>query len=203
MTETSPLANSDFSESTLRKSGSVGPAVADTEEKIVDVENPYKTLPFGEPGELMIRGPQVTKGYFNDDEATLETLTKDGWIHTGDIARMDPEGYVWILDRKKELIKYKGFQVPPADLEGVLQEHPDILDAAVIGKPDEESGEIPKAFVVKNPDSGLTENDIIDFIADKVATFKQIREVEFTDSIPRNPSGKILRRLLRNPSGAN
>lgn len=203
MTETSPLANSDFSESILRKSGSVGPAVADTEEKIVDVENPDKTLPFGEPGELMIRGPQVMKGYFNDDEATLETLTKDGWIHTGDIARMDPEGYVWILDRKKELIKYKGFQVPPADLEGVLQEHPDILDAAVIGKPDEESGEIPKAFVVKIPDSGLTENDIIDFIADKVATFKQIREVEFTDSIPRNPSGKILRRLLRYRSGAN
>ena len=173
---------------------------ADTEEKIVNVENEELLLPPGEIGELMVRGPQVMKGYFNNPEATEETLTSDGWIHTGDIARMDEEGYVWILDRKKELIKYKGFQVPPAELEGLLVEHPEILDAAVIGKLDEESGEIPKAFVVKNKDSEITAIEIMSFVAEKVSTFKQIREVEFVDTIPKNPSGKILRRLLRNPN---
>jgi len=200
MTETSPLTNADFAEPELTKPGSIGPAAADTEEKIVDVEDEELLLPPGEIGELMVRGPQVMKGYFNNLEATEETLTSDGWIHTGDIARMDGEGYVWILDRKKELIKYKGFQVPPAELEGLLVEHPEILDAAVIGKLDEESGEIPKAFVVKNKDSEITALEVMSFVAEKVSTFKQIREVEFVDAIPKNPSGKILRRLLRDPN---
>ena len=110
---------------------------------------------------------------------------------------MDEEGYVWILDRKKELIKYKGFQVPPAELEGLLIEHPEISDAAVIGKPDKESGEIPKAFVVKSAGSNISENEIMSFVSSKVSTFKQVREVEFVEAIPKNPSGKILRRLLK------
>ena len=110
---------------------------------------------------------------------------------------MDEEGYVWILDRKKELIKYKGFQVPPAELEGLLIEHPEISDAAVIGKPDKESGEIPKAFVVKSAGSNISENEIISFVSSKVSTFKHVREVEFVEAIPKNPSGKILRRLLK------
>ena len=148
----------------------------------------------------MIRGPQVMMGYYNNPDATAETLTEDGWIHTGDIASMDSEGYVWILDRKKELIKYKGFQVPPAELEGLLLQHPDINDAAVIGKVDQDSGEIPKAYVVKSMDSNLSESDVIDFISGKVATYKEIREVEFIDSVPKNPSGKILRRVLRDNS---
>ena len=137
------------------------------------------------------------KGYFNNPEATQETITLDGWLHTGDIGKMDEDGYVWILDRKKELIKYKGFQVPPAELEGLLIEHPEISDAAVIGKPDEESGEIPKAFVVKTKGSNISEDAVMSFVSSKVATFKYVREVEFIDAIPKNASGKILRRLLK------
>jgi len=200
MTETSPLTNADFAESNFTKPGSIGPATADTEQKIVDVDDPRSILPEDTPGELMIRGPQVMMGYYNNPGATAETLTEDGWIHTGDIASMDSEGYVWILDRKKELIKYKGFQVPPAELEGLLLQHPDINDAAVIGKVDQDSGEIPKAYVVKSLDSHLSESDVIDFISGKVATYKEIREVEFIDSVPKNPSGKILRRVLRDNS---
>ena len=134
MPETSPLTNADFSETGFTNPGSIGPATADTEQKIVAVDDPQLILPADTPGELMIRGPQVMLGYYNNLEATSETLTEDGWIHTGDIASMDAEGYVWILDRKKELIKYKGFQVPPAELEGLLLQHPEITDAAVIGK---------------------------------------------------------------------
>jgi acyl-CoA synthetase (AMP-forming)/AMP-acid ligase II len=138
-----------------------------------------------EIGELMLRGPQVMKGYYNNAQATADTLTEDGWLHTGDIVRMDSDRYVYVLDRKKELIKYKGFQVPPAELEGVLLEHPGISDAAVIGKLDDESGEIPKAFVVRSPDSEVSDADVMAFVAGKVATFKHIREVEFIDAIPK------------------
>ena len=136
------------------------------------------------------------QGYFNDPESTAETLTKDGWLHTGDIARMDENGYVWIVDRKKELIKYKGFQVPPAELEGLLLEHDSVADCAVIGKPDEESGEVPKAFVVPVNGTSPEASELIAFVSSNVASFKQIREVEFVDAIPKNPSGKILRRIL-------
>ena len=144
----------------------------------------------------MVRGPQVMKGYYNNAQATKETIEEDGWMHTGDIVRMDSDGYAWVLDRKKELIKYKGFQVPPAELEGLLLEHPSVVDAAVIGKSDVESGEIPKAFVVKRQGDEVSDEDLMGFVAEKVATFKRIREVEFVDAIPKNPSGKILRRVL-------
>ena len=197
MTESSPVTNIDFTEPGLMKAGSIGPAVANTEEKIVDTEDPGKQLGPGEIGELMVRGPQVMLGYFNNPEATEETLTEDGWLHTGDIGQMDEDGYVWVLDRKKELIKYNGFQVPPAELEGLLIEHPEIADAAVIGKPDEASGEIPKAFVVKTTGSNISEDAVMSFIASKVSTFKHVKEVEFIEAIPKNPSGKILRRLLK------
>jgi len=197
MTESSPVTNIDYTEPGLMKAGSIGPAVANTEEKIVDTEDPDKQLGPDEVGELMVRGPQVMLGYFNNPQATEETLTNDGWLHTGDIGKMDEEGYVWVLDRKKELIKYNGFQVPPAELEGLLIEHPEIADAAVIGKPDEESGEIPKAFVVKTAGSDISEDAVMSFVASKVSTFKHVREVEFIDAIPKNPSGKILRRLLK------
>ena len=136
------------------------------------------------------------KGYFDDPDSTAETLTDDGWLHTGDIARMDPDGYIWIVDRKKELIKYKGFQVPPAELEGLLLEHEAVADCAVIGKLDEESGEVPKAFVVRTEGSSVDGYELMQFVAERVATFKQLREVEFIDAIPKNPSGKILRRVL-------
>ena len=196
MTESSPVTNADFIESHLIRHGSIGPAMPDTEEKVVDLNTGESELQFGEIGELLVRGPQVMKGYYNNQAATAETLSEDGWLHTGDIVRMDADGYVWVLDRKKELIKYKGFQVPPAELEGVLLEHPGIVDAAVIGKDDLESGEIPKAFVVTSQGIELSAEDVMSFVAGKVATFKHVREVEFTDAIPKNPSGKILRRTL-------
>ena len=145
---------------------------------------------------MLVRGPQVMKGYYNNNEATRETIDGDGWLHTGDIVRMNEQGCVWILDRKKELIKYKGFQVPPAELEGLLLEHPAIVDAAVVPKPDTESGEVPKAFVVARQGVEVSGEDVMSFVASRVATFKHVREVEFIDAIPKNPSGKILRRML-------
>ncbi|MFP6570291.1 MAG: AMP-binding protein [Dehalococcoidia bacterium] len=196
MTEASPVTNLDFADVERGLPGSVGPATADTEQKVVDLDSGTTELPVGEEGELLIRGPQIMKGYFDDPEATTETLTSDGWLHTGDIARVDENGYVWIVDRKKELIKYSGFQVPPAELEGLLLEHHGVADCAVIAKPDEQSGEIPKAFVVRAKGSSVDEEELIAFVAERVATFKQVREVEFIEAIPKNPSGKILRRLL-------
>ena len=195
LTETSPVTNSDYIDERMRP-GAVGPPLPDTEERIVDLESGMREMPRGELGELLIRGPQVMKGYFNQPEATAETITPDGWLHTGDIASMDDDGYVRIVDRKKELIKYKGFQVAPAELEAVLLEHPAVADAAVIPKPDAEAGEVPKAFVVAKPDATPSPDELMAFVAERVATFKQVREVEFTDAIPKNASGKLLRRVL-------
>ena len=135
-------------------------------------------------------------GYYYNAEASSEIPRADGWLRTGDIVRMDKDSYLWILDRKKELIKYKGFQVPPAELEGLLLEHPAIADAAVIGKADVEAGEIPKAFVVQKAGAEISAEDVMSFVAGKLASFKHVREVEFIDAIPKNPSGKILRRVL-------
>ncbi len=204
MTELSPVATIDYIEADMMTAGSVGTAIADTDLRVVDLDAGDTDLPVGEVGELLVRGPQVMKGYYNNAEATAETITPDGWLHTGDIVRMNADGCVWVLDRKKELIKYKGFQVPPAELEGLLLEHPSIADAAVIGVPDEESGEVPKAFVVRSQDAALTADEVVAFVAERVATFKHIRAVQFTDAIPKNPSGKILRRVLaeqENPAG--
>ncbi len=144
----------------------------------------------------MIHGPQIMRGYWNRPEETADTITQDGWLRTGDIAQADDEGYVYIVDRKKELIKYKGYQVPPAELEALLMEHPAVADAAVIPKPDTEGGEIPKAFVVLEPTEKATDEEIMQFIADRVAPYKKVRELEFVDTIPKSLSGKILRREL-------
>jgi acyl-CoA synthetase (AMP-forming)/AMP-acid ligase II len=148
----------------------------------------------GEPGELLIRGPQVMKGYLNNPAATKQAIDPDGWLHTGDIARLEPDGSLRIVDRIKELIKYKGYQIAPAELEGLLLTHPAIADAAVIGLPDEEAGELPKAFVV--PSRPITPDDVTEYVAERVAPYKKIRAVEIIDEIPKAPSGKILRRLL-------
>ena len=196
MTELSPASHIDFMDPQRNRPGSVGPLTPDTEQKIVDLETGDTEVAPGEPGELLVRGPQVMKGYFNNPQATAETITSDGWLRTGDIVRADEDGYIWILDRKKELIKYKGFQVPPAELEGLLLGHPAVADAAVIGIQDEESGEVPKAFVVIKEGQSPSAEEIMEYIAGQVATFKQIRQVQFVDAIPKNPSGKILRRVL-------
>ena len=196
LTETSPVTNADFIEPHLTRPGSIGPAMPDTDEKVVDLETGESEVRPSETGELLIRGPQVMKGYYDNLQATAEAITEDGWLRTGDIVRMDADGYVWVLDRKKELIKYKGFQVPPAEIEGVLLEHDGIAEAAVIGKADLEAGEVPKAFVVRKPGAEVTADQVMDFVATRLATFKHVREVEFIDAVPKNPSGKILRRSL-------
>ncbi|MGK2929564.1 MAG: AMP-binding enzyme, partial [Acidimicrobiales bacterium] len=132
-----------------------------------------------------------------NDEATRNTIDSDGWLHTGDVAEVDEDGHFYIVDRVKELIKFKGFQVPPAELEALLLTHPAIADVAVIGVPDDEAGELPKAFVVVAAGQELGEQDVKDFVAGKVANYKQIRQVEFIAEIPKSASGKILRRVLR------
>jgi long-chain acyl-CoA synthetase len=174
---------------------SVGLRISDEEEKIVDLATGKECAP-GEVGELLVRGPHVMRGYWKAPEETAEAL-RDGWLHTGDIARRDADGYVYIVDRKKEMIKYKGFGVAPAELEAVLHEHPAVADCAVVGKPDPEAGEIPKAFVVLKPGTSASADEILRFVESKVAGYKKIRAVEFVDAIPKNPSGKILRRLLK------
>ena len=194
MTELSPISHAtppgNF------KPGSIGLTVANTEIRIVDSDS-GEDMPIDAEGELWIRGPQVMKGYLNNPEATAEAVDEEGWLHTGDVARIDGDGHVYIVDRLKELIKVKGFQVAPAELEALLVEHPQITDAAVVGRPDDESGEVPLAFVVAGPDSALDEQAVKDYVADHVATYKHLGEVRFAEAIPKSASGKILRRELR------
>ncbi len=178
------------------KPGSVGVALPQTEVMIV---NPETGESQGEDvdGEVWVRGPQVMKGYLNDDAATAATLDSDGWLHTGDVGHMDSDGHLYVVDRLKELIKYKGFQVPPAELEALLLTHPKVADAAVIGIPDEEAGELPAGFVVLQPGAEATAAEIQEFVAGQTATYKHIRRITFVDAIPKSASGKILRRVLR------
>lgn len=177
------------------RSGSVGVTAPNTESRIVDPVS-GRDLGTGEEGELWVRGPQVMTGYLNNPTATAETIDGDGWLHTGDIARIDADGHLWIVDRLKELIKYKGFQVPPAELEALLLTHPTVADAAVVGRPDDEAGEIPVGFVVLKPGCEATEQELCEFVASQTASYKQLRHLSFIDSVPKSPSGKILRRML-------
>lgn len=178
---------------------SVGRPGANTEAKIVLLDDPnmYGVGP-NVTGELWVRGPQIMKGYHNNDKATKETVTPDGWLRTGDIGYYDENHEFYITDRLKELIKVKGFQVAPAELEEILRDHPKIADAAVIGIPDERSGELPRAFVVAKVTDEITEKEIQDYVAKKVAVYKKLDGgVEFVTSIPKNATGKILRRELK------
>ena len=193
MTEMSPVSHFNPDNPEEVDLASVGPVFPNTECKIVDIETD-KDLGPGQRGELCVRGPQVMKGYLNNASATANTIDNDGWLHTGDVATVTENGYFEIVDRVKELIKYKGYQVPPAELEALLLSHPEISDAAVIGIPDNEAGEIPKAFVVKSGD--VSQDDVMNFVKEKVSPQKQIRELEFIDEIPKSASGKILRRVL-------
>lgn len=193
MTEASPATHTSPGDLAKCKPGSVGPTVPNTECKIVDVETGAALGP-GKNGELWVRGPQVMKGYLNNPDATAQTVDTEGWLHTGDVGYADEDGHFFIVDRLKELIKYKGLQVAPAELEAVLLAHPQIADAAVVPLKDEEAGEVPVAFVVLRGDVSAAE--IQAFVAERVAPYKKIRRVEFIDQIPKSPSGKILRRLL-------
>ncbi len=193
LTETSPVTHVTPDARGREKQGSVGPAIRNTEVRIIDPAS-GEDLGVNQRGEVLIRGPQVMKGYLNNPEATAATVDADGWLHTGDIGSVDEQGDTYIVDRVKELIKYKGFQVAPAELEALLLTHPAVADAAVIPSPDEEAGEIPKAFVTLKGEA--TAEEIMAFIAEQVSPQKKIRMVEFTDLIPKSPAGKILRRVL-------
>ena len=206
MTETSPVTHSSPADPAKVKFGSVGVPAPNTECKIVDLETGESLGPNKE-GEVCVRGPQIMKGYLNRPDATAQTIDAEQWLHTGDIGYADSDGHFFIVDRAKELIKYKGFQVPPAELEAVLLTHPQVADAAVIPCPDDEAGEVPKAFVVIKGETGLptraggvgcqvTPQELMDFVAERVAPHKKIRSVEFIDQIPKSASGKILRRVL-------
>ena len=200
MTEASPVTHLSPTRNEPFKPGSAGKIVPSTEVKIVEVGGAGGAeLPVGKEGELWIRGPQIMKGYLNRPEETADCLDREGWYHTGDVGYVDDEGFFFIVDRTKELIKYKGLQVAPAELEALLLTHPAILDAAVVRRADEEAGEVPKAYVVLKPDDASRAaggEAIMGWVAQRVAPHKRIRHLEFIDQIPKSASGKILRRVL-------
>jgi long-chain acyl-CoA synthetase len=175
--------------------GSVGLPVFDTEIKIVDIQTGDE-LPTGQEGEVLIKGPQVMQGYYNKPEATAEVL-KDGWLHTGDIGKMDEDGYLYITDRLKDMIIYKGYNVYPRELEEILFRFPGLEQCAVVGKPDTEGGEIPVAFVKLAPGKEATAEEVMQYMNAEVAAYKKIREVVFTQEIPVSAAGKVLKRELR------
>ena len=177
------------------KPATVGPPLPDTEEQIVDPET-GAALPLGSVGEVWVRGPQVMRGYWRRPDATAECITPDGWLRTGDLGKLDDDGYLQIVDRLKDMIRYKGHQVAPFELEAILLDHPAVADVCVIPKADIEAGEIPKACVVLKPGAAVAAEALAAFVAERVNPMSRVREVEFVDAIPRNPSGKVLRREL-------
>lgn len=178
--------------------GTVGKLIAGTEMRIVSLDDPGKDLGAGESGEILIRGPQVMKGYLGRPDATAAMIDTDGWLHTGDVGHVDENGWLFVVDRVKELIKYKGFQVAPAELEALLLTHPGIADAAVIGVYNDDGNEVPHAYVVRQPTAtDLSEGEVMMYVAEQVAPYKRVRRVTFMDGVPRAASGKILRRELR------
>ncbi|HEX2284577.1 MAG TPA: 4-coumarate--CoA ligase family protein [Mycobacterium sp.] len=207
MSELSPVSHITPFDGGLRQMGMVAPlssvgwTVSNAASKLVNPETGAEINPpaegLSETGELWFKGPNVMAGYLGNEQATKETIDAEGWLHTGDLAQFDANGCVYIVDRLKELIKYKGYQVPPAELEAVLLAHPQIADAAVVGVTDAEGEEVPKAFVVKQSGADLTGDEVIEFVAGQVAPYKKVRQVEFIDAIPKSASGKILRKDLR------
>ena len=194
MTELSPVSHCTV-EGEYRP-GTSGVTVSNTESRIVDPAT-GEDQGVGERGELWVRGPQVMVGYLNNPDATAATIDDDGWLHTGDVAIIDEHGHMTIVDRLKELIKFKGFQVAPAELEALLITHPKVADVAVIGIPDDEAGEIPKAFVTATPGDTVTLEEIQALVSEHLVSYKQIKQLEVIDAIPKSASGKILRKDLR------
>jgi acyl-CoA synthetase (AMP-forming)/AMP-acid ligase II len=199
MTELSPVSHAMPQDRPEMDLSSIGVALPNIECKLVDPETGEE----GSRGELWVRGPNVMREYLNNAEATAATLDDDGFLHTGDVASVTDDGVFYIVDRVKELIKYKGYQVPPAELEALLLTHDGIADAAVIGVKDAENEEVPKAFVVLQQGADLSADDVMSFVADRIAPHKKVRVVEFIDQIPKSASGKILRKDLRARETAN
>ena len=195
LTESSPVTHVNPVKS-KRKAGSIGIAIPSTDAQIVDLETGTEEQQVGQPGELVIKGPQVMKGYWNMDDETAQTI-KDGWLYTGDIAHMDEDGYVFIVDRKKDMIIAGGYNIYPRDIDEVLYEHPKISDAVTIGVPDEYRGETVKVFVVVKPGESLTEEEVIAHCKERLAAYKVPRLVEFRDELPKTMVGKVLRKELR------
>jgi long-chain acyl-CoA synthetase len=195
MTESSPVTHMNPFDG-IRKVGSVGVPVPETDCRIVDLETGEKDIPFGQPGELIVKGPQVMKGYKNRPDETEKTL-RDGWLYTGDIATMDDDGYFYIVDRKKDMIISGGFNVYPRDIDEVIYEHPKVQEACSIGIPHSTRGEAVKVFIVLKEDETATENEIIDFCKTKLAKYKWPVEIEFRKELPKTNVGKILRKDLR------
>jgi acyl-CoA synthetase (AMP-forming)/AMP-acid ligase II len=196
MTEAAAAISFDMNDRTRRKLGSCGYLAPSIEACVVDVSTLQELGP-QEPGEIWVCGPNIMKGYWKQPAATADTLVSDGWMRTGDIGYIDSDGCVYLVDRLKELIKYNAQQVAPAELEDVIQSHPAVFDAAVIGAPDEAAGEIPMAFVVRRDGALLDAAELMNFVAARVAPHKKVRAVEFIDEIPKSPAGKILRRVLK------
>jgi len=196
LTETSPVTHINPFAGGKRKVGSIGIPISDTECKIVDLNDGKTEIPVEEAGELLIKGPQIMQGYWNKPEETAETLT-DGWLHTGDIAKMDEEGYFYIVDRKKDMIISSGYNVFPRDIDEVFFEHPDVMEACSIGIPHTTRGEAIKVFVVLKEGKTVTQEALIEYCKDKLATYKLPTEIEFRKELPKTNVGKILRKDLR------
>ncbi|MFX0201125.1 MAG: AMP-binding protein, partial [Candidatus Hodarchaeota archaeon] len=196
LTEASPVTHANPLNREIRRIGTIGFALSDTECRIVDVETGTKDMPLGEPGELIIKGPQLMKGYWNNPTETAVTL-RDGWLYTGDIATVDEDGYYAIVDRKKDMIICSGFNVYPVEVEGILFEYPKIKEVAVIGVPDEKRGETVKAFVVLKEGETATEEEIIQWAKEHMAAYKYPRIIEFRDELPKTAVGKVLRKELK------
>ncbi|MEU5401148.1 4-coumarate--CoA ligase family protein [Streptomyces sp. NPDC005963] len=203
MTELSPNCHAVPLDAHDPPAGTVGRLLPSTEMRIVDLDDRTRTVGPGEEGEIAIRGPQVMRGYLGRPDATAALVDKDGWLFTGDVGRVDDDGWLFVVDRVKELIKYQGYQVAPAELEAVLLTHALIADAAVIGIREEDGTEVPAAFVVRRVAAGqLTADEVMAHVAARVAPYKKVHRVTFVTTVPRAPSGKILRRQLREREGA-
>jgi long-chain acyl-CoA synthetase len=202
LSEASPVTHFNPPFSGEAREGSIGVPVPSTDARIVDVETGEREMPVGEPGELVVRGPQVMKGYLNMPEETAEAL-RGGWLYTGDMATMDEDGYFYIVDRKKDMILASGYNVYPREIEEVLFEHPDVSEAVAVGVPDEYRGESVKAFVVRRPGSTVTETEILTFCLERLAPYKAPKGLEFRESLPKSTVGKLLRRVLADEARAS
>ena len=197
LTETTPVTHINPFNKEKRKIGSIGAPICDTECRVVSLEDGETDVPVGESGELLIRGPQVMKGYLNMAEETAQVLTADGWLRTGDIARMDEDGYFFIVDRKKDMIISGGYNVYPRDIDEVFFEHPQVLEACTVGVPHPTRGEAAKVFVVLKPNETATAEDMLEYCKERLAKYKWPVEIEFRDDLPKTNVGKILRKDLK------